>query len=191
MIHPIKVCNWFTRPQQTKSYLKKKARVAFQEDHWTLYSKPQVFMEARHPHMHLYLKKPYDDRIVELIDNVMENTKTKDQKDFPRASTNDFQGLFDLCIAKRIEEAMIRGEVVQLNCPMRFLRLHQYHDIPLNNVDISIPIVSPPASPTPDPQDKQKRHRLQHDMVAEYNQNFTMKSSPRVSNLPKLSPPYH
>ena len=80
------------------------------EDRWTLYSKPQiVVMEARRPRTRLYLKKAYDNRIAELIHNVMKKNKTEDQKDLPRASTDDFQGLFDLCIAKRIKGAMIWG----------------------------------------------------------------------------------
>ena len=70
---------------------------------------------------------------------------------------------------------MISGEIIQLNHPIRFSRLHPLRDIPLNNIDVPILILS--ASPTPDYQDKPKRHHLQHDMVAEYNRNSKKKPS--------------
>ena len=167
------------RNRQTKAYIKKNARAAFMEDRWTLYSTPQiVVMEARRPRTRQYLKKAYDNRITDLILNALKNNNIKDQRDLPKASTDDFQGLLGLCITKRIEKAMTRGEVVQLNCPMQFLRLHQYCDIPRNNINIPIPIVSPPASPTPDNQDIQKRHCLKQNMVAEFNNNLIVKSRP-------------
>ena len=149
------------RNRQTKEYIKKNARAAFMEDRWTLYSTPQiVVMEARRPRTRQYLKKAYDNRITDLILNALKKNNIKDQRELPKASTDDFQGLLGLCITKRIEKAITRGEVVQLNCPMRFLRLHQYRDIPRNNINIPIQIVSPPASHTPDNQEKRKRHRL-------------------------------
>ena len=131
------------------------------EDRWTLYSTPQlVVMEAHRPRTRLYLKKTYDNRIADLIVNALKKNNIKDQRDLPKASTDDFQGLFSLCITKRIEKAMTRGEVVQLNSPMRFLRLHQYRDIPRNNINIPIQVVSSPASPTPTTQEQRQKQRL-------------------------------
>ena len=167
------------RTRQTKAHIKKNARAAFMEDRWTLYSTPQlVVMEARRPRTRLYLKKTYDNRITDLIVNALKKNNIKDQRELPKASTDDFQGLLSLCITKRIEKAMTRGEVVQLNRPMRFLRLHQYRDIPRNNINIPIQVVSPHTSPTPTNQEQRKRHRLKQKMIAEFNNNLIINSRP-------------
>jgi hypothetical protein len=167
------------RTRQTKAHIKKNARAAFMEDRWTPYSTPQlVVMEARRPRTRLYLKKTYDNRITDLIVNALKKNNIKDQRDLPKASTDDFQGLLNLCITTRIEKAMTRGEVVQLNSPMRFLRLHQYRDIPRNNINIPIQVVSPHASPTPTTQEQRKRQRLKQKMVDEFNNNLILKSRP-------------
>ena len=167
------------RTRQTKAHIKKNARAAFMEDRWTLYSTPQlVVMEARRPRTRLYLKKTYDKRITDLIVNALKQNNMKDQRDLPKASTDDFQGLLNLCLTTRIEKAMTRGEVIQLNSPMRFLHLNPYRDIPRNNITLPIQVVSPHTSSTPTNHEQRKRQRLKQKMVDEFNNNLILNSKP-------------
>ena len=148
------------RTRQTKSQIKTNARAAFMEDRWTLYSQPQlVIMEARRPRTRLYIKKQYHKRITELIVNALKKDNIKHQRDLPKASTDDFQGLLNLCLTQRFKQAMARGEDIQLNSPMRFLHLNPYRDIPQNNITLPIQVASPHTSSTPTTQEQRKRQR--------------------------------